>query len=166
MFIFKILEKIGGWNVILDDIPPNSLIILAKKYLERKLKTVWLPMYYNSDYCTKSDYATRTQMMDVVDDVLYLKNRYPITKEHAKVKKRRWLYSSQMIINFGKALRNSFTTKVFSKFLTFKSNPSSINDFDMDTNNNLVNDLQFLVEVLDYKVDKKKKFFLIMYFFV
>lgn len=65
------------------------------------------------------------------------------------MKKRRWLYSSQMIINFGKALRNSFTTKVFSKFLTFKSAPNSIEEFDMMTNNNLVNDLKFLVSIIN-----------------
>ena len=59
-----------------------------------------------------------------------------------------------MIINFGKALRNSFTTKVFSKFLTYKSTPSNIEDFDMDSNNNLVSNLKFLVEIQDYKVRK------------
>jgi len=69
--------------VVLEDIPPNSLIILAKKYLDKKLKTVWLPMYYNSEFSAKSDYTNRTQMMDVVDDVLYLKNRQPITKEYS-----------------------------------------------------------------------------------
>ena len=77
------MEKIGGWNVILDDVPPNSLIILAKKYLDKKIKTVWLPMYYNSEFSAKSDFVNRTQMMDVVDDVLYLKNRQPITKEYS-----------------------------------------------------------------------------------
>ena len=68
---------------MLDDIPPNSLIILAKKYLDKKLRTIWLPMYYNSEFSAKSEYATRTQMMDVVDDVLYLKNRQPVTKEYS-----------------------------------------------------------------------------------
>lgn len=56
-----------------------------------------------------------------------------------------------MIINFGKALKNSFTVKVFSKFLTFKSIPNDACPFDLETNNNLVNDLQFLVEVQEYK---------------
>jgi len=40
-------------------------------------------MYYNSEFSAKSDYTNRTQMMDVVDDVLYLKNRQPITKEYS-----------------------------------------------------------------------------------
>lgn len=47
-----------------------------------------------------------------------------------------------MIINFNKALKNSFTTKVFSKFLQLKT-PKD--EYDLDTSNNLVNDLQFLV---------------------
>lgn len=56
-----------------------------------------------------------------------------------------------MIINFGKALKNSFTVKVFSKFLTFKSIPHETCPFDLEINNNLINDLQFLVEVQEYK---------------
>ncbi|CAF0779308.1 unnamed protein product [Brachionus calyciflorus] len=146
-----ILEKIGGWSVLLQDIPPNLLIVLAKKHIENKLKTEWIPKYLNSDFRSKSVFKNRTQMMDVVDDVLYLKNALPNTKEYSKIKKNRWLYSSQMIINFGKALRNSFTVKVFSKFLLFKSTPSDATPFDLEMNNNLVNNLQFLVEVQDYK---------------
>ncbi|RNA26889.1 regulator of G- signaling 22 [Brachionus plicatilis] len=146
-----ILEKIGGWNVILQDIPPNLLIILARKHIENKLKSHWIPMYINSDYRSRSVFKNRTQMMDVVDDVLHLKNKHPTKKEFSKIKKNRWLYSSQMIINFGKALRNSFTVKVFSKFLTYKSIPSDATPFDLEMNNNLVNDLQFLVEVQEYK---------------
>lgn len=40
-------------------------------------------MYFNSEFSAKSDFVSRTQMMDVVDDVLYLKNRQPITKEYS-----------------------------------------------------------------------------------
>ena len=72
------------------------------------------------------------------------------------MKKRRWLYSSQMIINFGKALRNTFTVKLFNKYLSMKTSSSnqpngSIREIDFNTNN-LVSDLQFLVQVQEYKV--------------
>jgi hypothetical protein len=56
-----------------------------------------------------------------------------------------------MVINFSKALRNTFTTRIFRKFLSFKSNPDS-NEYDLELDNNLVNNLQFLVEVQEYKV--------------
>jgi hypothetical protein len=135
----------------LHDVPPNLLFILAKKHLERKLKTYWMPMFYNSEFSLKATYKTRTQMNDVVDDILYLKHKYPKTKELSKIKNRRWLYSSQMIISLSKALKNSFTTKVFSKFLSFKTTPNA-NEFDLELTNNLVNNLQFLVEVQEYKV--------------
>ena len=69
--------------MILNDRPPNGLIKLVKRHLENKLKSTWLPLYYNSDLGTKSQYTTRTQMMDVVDDVLFLKNRNPKVKEYS-----------------------------------------------------------------------------------
>ena len=59
-----------------------------------------------------------------------------------------------MIISFSKALKNSFTKKVFSKFLSYKTNPDA-NEFDLELSNNLVNNIQFLVEVQEYKVNKK-----------
>jgi hypothetical protein len=68
---------------LLEDTPPTLLIILAKKYIERKLKHHWIPAYQSSEFSAKSNYLTRTQMMDVVDDVLYLKNKQPIDKEFA-----------------------------------------------------------------------------------
>jgi hypothetical protein len=148
------LERIGGWSVILQDVPPNLLFILAKKHLERKLKLVWLPQFYKSEYSAKATFKTRTEMGDVVDDILYLKNKYPKTKELSKIKDRRWLYSQQMIISFSKSLKNSFTTKVFGKYLSFKT--PNANEFDLDLSNNLVNNLQFLVEVQEYKVGWKR----------
>lgn len=77
------MEKIGGWSVILQEVAPNMLIILAKKYIEHRLRSYWLPMYYNSEFRQKSLYNNRTQMVDVVDEVLYLKNRLPSTKEYS-----------------------------------------------------------------------------------
>ena len=42
--------------------------------MENKLKNVWIPQYYNSEYQSKSKFNERTLMQDVVDDVLFLKN--------------------------------------------------------------------------------------------
>lgn len=38
---FKILEKIGGWNKVLEEKPSTTMIKLAKKQIENKLKLVW-----------------------------------------------------------------------------------------------------------------------------
>jgi hypothetical protein len=67
--------------MILNDILPNLLFTLTKKYLEKKLKNLWLPQFYSSEFSTKSQQSTQTHVHDVVDDVLYIKNKYPKTKE-------------------------------------------------------------------------------------
>lgn len=38
-------------------------------------------MFYNSEFSVKSQFNNRTQMIDLVDDVLYLKNRLSPVKE-------------------------------------------------------------------------------------
>jgi hypothetical protein len=48
---------------------------LAKKHVENKLETYWLPEYFNSDLYKQKIDEKRTRMHDVVEDVLYLKNR-------------------------------------------------------------------------------------------
>ena len=66
---------------MLEDLPPSLLIILAKKYIERKLINHWIPMYQGSDLKDKSDFRSRTQMNDVVDDVISLKNKQIFNKD-------------------------------------------------------------------------------------
>ncbi len=93
-------------------------------------------------------------MNDVVNDVVYLKSASAKLRQYSIIKKQRWLYSSQMVINLSKAIKNTFTSKLFNKFLTIKAFPNSINVFESNSfdlemeNNNLVNNLQFLVRIL------------------
>lgn len=61
--------------MLLEDTPPNLLIILAKKHLENKLRSYWLPLYYKSEFSAMSKYKARTQMKDVVQEVLHMKNQ-------------------------------------------------------------------------------------------
>ena len=68
------MEKIGGWNKVLEEKPSNTLIKLVKRQMENKLKNVWIPQYYNSEYQSKSKFNERTLIQDVVDYVLFLKN--------------------------------------------------------------------------------------------
>ena len=51
------------------------MIELAKKHVETKLETIWLPHYFNSNLYKQKFDEKRTRMRDVVEDVLYLKNR-------------------------------------------------------------------------------------------
>ena len=90
-------------------------------------------------------------MNDVVNDVLFLKTGSQKIRQYSKIKRQRWLYSSQMVISFSKAVRNSFTCKLFNKFLSIKAFPNSTNidtnSFDLEMeNNNMINNLQFLVK--------------------
>lgn len=59
---------------MLEERPSNSLIKLVKKHIENKIKTIWIPLYYNSEYKNKAKLNERTLIQDVVDDVIFLKN--------------------------------------------------------------------------------------------
>jgi hypothetical protein len=89
------LEKIGGWKVMLEDLPPSLLIILAKKYIERKLINHWIPIYHGSDLKDKSDFRSRTQMNDVVDDIISLKNKQIFNQDISVIE-----FHSMFNINF------------------------------------------------------------------
>jgi hypothetical protein len=56
---------------------------LVHGFLEKKLKNVWLPLYYSSEHRAKALYRSRTQMSDVVDDVMLLKNKNPKIKQYS-----------------------------------------------------------------------------------
>jgi hypothetical protein len=61
--------------MILEDRPPNSLILLAKNYSQIKLENYWLPRYLKSDVYREIESLSKTRMPDVVSDVIYLKNK-------------------------------------------------------------------------------------------
>ncbi len=71
----KILESIGGWNMLLNDRPLNNLIILAKNYSQIKLENYWLPKYYKSDLYREIEANSKMRMSDVVRDAVYLRNK-------------------------------------------------------------------------------------------
>lgn len=72
----------GGWNVILLDTPPAGLIEQTKKYVEMKLENYWLPKYLKSNFYQQIQLNKKTRMRDIVNDVLYLKNKNPSIKKH------------------------------------------------------------------------------------
>ena len=104
-------------------------------------------------------------MSDVVDDVLYLKNRIDSDEDVSKtvlIKKQlyivvlilnfqkiknRWLFSSKVVINFRKSLKNQFTLKSFRNYLQLHKNE----DLGL-TSDTLINNLTFLLDVQEYKV--------------
>lgn len=64
----------GGWGKLLDDRPPNSVILEAQKYVRERLERKWLPLFLVTPEFEERQ-RPRTGMDDVVDDVLVQKRR-------------------------------------------------------------------------------------------
>ena len=171
------MEKVGGWKTLNEGAAPTDLIILAKQHLDRKLKYKWIPAYYVSDFGARYyEQSERTRVADVAEDAIALRNAHSLSARYAEIREHRWLYSSQSIIDFRKALRNNFTTKLLIKFITLKAAmssssyasstfaapgssstpplatlPTTTSLTQVRAVGNLVNNLQFLLEVQEYK---------------
>ena len=67
-------EAGGGWGKLLDDRPPNPMILEAQKYVQERLEKKWLPLFLATP-----EFAVRqkphTSMDEVVDDVLVQKKK-------------------------------------------------------------------------------------------
>ncbi|XP_023933546.1 regulator of G-protein signaling 22 isoform X1 [Lingula anatina] len=131
----KIMESCGGWGKLLEDRPPNELVLEAQKYVQDRLEKKWLPMFLATE-----EFADRqrpqSSMSDVVDDVMSQRKK----KNQAvwKMLESKWVSSSKEIIGFRKALLNPVTCLQFRKFVSLKG------EF-------LENDVLFWLEVQKYK---------------
>jgi hypothetical protein len=144
----RILENNGGWSVMLQDLLPIGLILEIRQHLLNKLNKFWLPHFYQSELYRNYHETLKTRVKDVFDDVLNLKYK----ADKPILMRDRWLYSSQTIISFRKALKNRFTTKMFNQFLELKTPEDTKFTFNILTNN-----LEFLVEVQKYKEMHQEK---------
>lgn len=138
----KILENNGGWSVMLQDILPIGIILEIQHHLLNKLNKFWLPHFYQSSLYSNFQETLKTHVQDVFNDVLNLKYK----ADRPVLMRDRWLYSSQTIIDFHKALKNQFTIKMFKQFLELKTPEDTKYTFNILTNN-----LDFLIEVQQYK---------------
>ncbi|XP_060077454.1 regulator of G-protein signaling 22-like [Ylistrum balloti] len=131
----KIMADAGGWGKLLNERPPNSVLLEAQKYVRERLEKKWLPLFL-----TTPAFAERQKpnagMDDVVDDVMVQKRKK--SQAVLKLLESRWISSSKEIITFRSALLNPITALQFRRFVSIKG----------DT---LENDVLFWLEVQRFK---------------
>jgi hypothetical protein len=64
----------GGWGKLLEDKPPNAVLLEAQKYVRDRLEKKWLPLFLATETFAERQ-RPKTAMDDVVDDVLVQKRR-------------------------------------------------------------------------------------------
>ncbi|XP_046585614.1 LOW QUALITY PROTEIN: regulator of G-protein signaling 22-like [Haliotis rubra] len=131
----KVMAAGGGWGKLLDDRPPNSVLLEAQKYVRERLERKWLPLFLVTPEFEDRQ-RPRTGMDDVVDDVLVQKRRR--SQALSKLLESRWISSSNEILTFRKALMNPVTSLQFRRYVSIKGD-------------NLENDVLFWLEVQKYK---------------
>ncbi|OWF36346.1 Regulator of G-protein signaling 22 [Mizuhopecten yessoensis] len=131
----KIMADAGGWGKLLNERPPNSVLLEAQKYVRERLEKKWLPLFL-----VTPAFADRQKpnagMDDVVDDVMVQKRKK--SQAVLKLLESRWISSSKEIITFRSALLNPITALQFRRYVSIKG----------DT---LENDVLFWLEVQRFK---------------
>ncbi|XP_076441403.1 regulator of G-protein signaling 22-like isoform X3 [Babylonia areolata] len=131
----KVMQAGGGWGKLLEDRPPNAVLLEAQKYVRERLEQKWLPLFLLTDAFADRQ-RPKTNMDDVVDDVLVQKRRR--SQAVWKMLESKWVSSSKEILTFRKALMNPITSHQFRRFVSIKGD-------------NLENDVLFWQEVQKYK---------------
>ncbi|KAK7502187.1 hypothetical protein BaRGS_00006551 [Batillaria attramentaria] len=131
----KVMQAGGGWGKLLEDRPPNAVLLEAQKYVRDRLEQKWLPLFLATETFAERQ-RPKTSMDDVVDDVLVQKRRR--SQAVWKMLESRWVSSSKEILTFRKALMNPVTSHQFRRFVSIKGD-------------NLENDVLFWQEVQKYK---------------
>ncbi|KAL3869360.1 hypothetical protein ACJMK2_042052 [Sinanodonta woodiana] len=131
----KVMAAGGGWGKLMNDRPPNPVIIEAQKFVRDRLEKKWLPLFLLTPGFAERQ-KPRTSMDSVVDDVLVQKRK----KSQAvwKLLESRWVSSSQEIITFRNALLNPVTSIQFRRYVSIQGD-------------SLENDVLFWQEVQKYK---------------
>ncbi|KAK3091838.1 hypothetical protein FSP39_023074, partial [Pinctada imbricata] len=132
----KVMAAGGGYGKLLQDRPPNPVILEAQKYVAERLERKWLPLFLATQEFAERQ-KPKAGMDDVVDDVLVQKK-----KKSAAVRsmlESKWVSSSKDIIVFRKALLNPITALQFRRYVSIKGD-------------SLENDVLFWLEVQRFKV--------------
>ena len=70
----QVAEAGGGWGKLLEDRPPNAMILEAQKYVQERLEKKWLPLFLvTPEFAIRQ--KPKTNMDDVVDDVIVQKKK-------------------------------------------------------------------------------------------
>ncbi|ESO87501.1 hypothetical protein LOTGIDRAFT_235002 [Lottia gigantea] len=131
----KVAAAGGGWGKLLEDKPPNALILEAQKYVKERLEKKWFPLFLTTDEFAERQKIDET-MADVVDDVMVQRRRR--SQAVWKLLESRWTSSTKEIIQLRKALQNPSTEKQFRRYVSIKGD-------------NLENNVLFWQEVQKYK---------------
>ncbi|XP_053393937.1 regulator of G-protein signaling 22-like isoform X3 [Mercenaria mercenaria] len=131
----KVAEAGGGWGKLLEDRPPNPMILEAQKYVRDRLEKKWLPLFLATpEFAVRQ--KPRQNMDDVVDDVMVQKKKKSLNM--LKLLDSKWMSSTNEIIIFRKALLNPVTSVQFRRFVSIKGD-------------SLENDVLFWLEVQKFK---------------
>ncbi|XP_033738546.1 regulator of G-protein signaling 22-like isoform X2 [Pecten maximus] len=131
----KIMADAGGWGKLLNERPPNSVLLEAQKYVRERLEKKWLPLFLVTPAFAERQ-KPNAGMDDVVDDVMVQKRKK--SQAVLKLLESRWISSSKEIITFRSALLNPITALQFRRYVSIKG----------DT---LENDVLFWLEVQRFK---------------
>ncbi|XP_056017621.1 regulator of G-protein signaling 22-like isoform X5 [Ostrea edulis] len=136
----KVMAAGGGYGKLLDDRPPNPVILEAQKYVRDRLEKKWLPLFLAT-----SEFAERQKpkagMDDVVDDVLVQKKKK--SQSVMRLLDTKWQSSAKDIILFRKCLLNPVTALQFRRFVSVKDISNK--------EDKLENDVLFWLEVQRFK---------------
>lgn len=83
-FFFQVIAAGGGWGKLLEDRPPNPVLLEAQKYVQERLEKKWLPQFLALPEFMERQKPVQT-MDNVIDDVIVQKRH----KSQAVLKVRR-----------------------------------------------------------------------------
>ncbi|XP_064604416.1 regulator of G-protein signaling 22-like isoform X3 [Liolophura sinensis] len=157
----KVIEVGGGWGKLLEDRPPNPVLLEAQKYVQERLEKKWLPQFLALPEFMERQKPVQT-MDNVIDDVIVQKRHksqavlkdlgsdcsdsdlsdmleeLTSTDHSSQMLESRWVTSSGDIMTFRKALLNPITSLQFRRYISIKGD-------------SLENDVLFWLEVQKYK---------------
>ncbi|XP_078317126.1 regulator of G-protein signaling 22-like isoform X3 [Crassostrea virginica] len=136
----KVMAAGGGYGKLLEDRPPNPVILEAQKYVRDRLEKKWLPLFLATPEFAERQ-KPKAGMDDVVDDVLVQKKKK--SQSVMKLLDTKWQSSAKDVILFRKCLLNPVTALQFRRYVSVKDIANK--------EDKLENDVLFWLEVQRFK---------------
>ncbi|XP_062622308.1 regulator of G-protein signaling 22-like isoform X4 [Saccostrea cucullata] len=136
----KVMAAGGGYGKLLEDRPPNAVILEAQKYVRDRLEKKWLPLFLATPEFAERQ-KPKAGMDDVVDDVLVQKKKK--SQSVMKLLDTKWQSSAKDVILFRKCLLNPVTALQFRRYVSVKDISNK--------EDKLENDVLFWLEVQRFK---------------
>lgn len=136
----KVMAAGGGYGKLLEDRPPNPVILEAQKYVRDRLEKKWLPLFLATPEFAERQ-KPKAGMDDVVDDVLVQKKKK--SQSVMRLLDTKWQSSAKDVIIFRKCLLNPVTALQFRRYVSVKDISNK--------EDKLENDVLFWLEVQRFK---------------